>query len=83
MRKIHTALAPGGRCVTVDFVPNDDRVSPPTAAGFAVMMLGSTPTGDAYTLAEYDAMFRNAGFGSSIKHDLPRGPQSVIVTQRG
>jgi 2-polyprenyl-3-methyl-5-hydroxy-6-metoxy-1,4-benzoquinol methylase len=82
MRRIHAALNPGGRCVTVEFVPNDDRISPPTAAAFSMMMLGSTPEGDAYPFAEYDSMFRNAGFGSSTKRDLPRGPQSVIVTER-
>jgi 2-polyprenyl-3-methyl-5-hydroxy-6-metoxy-1,4-benzoquinol methylase len=82
MRKILNALAPGGRCVTLDFVPNEDRISPPAPASFAMNMLGGTPLGDAYTFAEYDSMFRNAGFGSSTKQDLPRGPQSVIVTQR-
>src|SRR5579883_2433356 len=60
MRKIHSALTPAGRCVTVEFVPNDDRISPPTAAGFAMMMLGATPEGDAYPFAEYESMFRNA-----------------------
>jgi SAM-dependent methyltransferase len=82
MRRIHAALNPGGRCVTVEFVPNDDRISPPTAAGFSMMMLGSTPEGDAYPFSEYDSMFRNAGFGASTKQDLPRGPESVIITQR-
>ena len=82
MGKILNALAPGGRCVTLDFVPNEDRVSPPAPASFAMNMLGGTPLGDAYTFAEYESMFRNAGFGSATKRDLPRGPQSVIVTQR-
>ena len=35
LRKVHAALKPGGRCVIVEFVPNEDRVSPPTAASFA------------------------------------------------
>jgi len=82
MRKILAALAPGGRCVTVDFLPNEDRVSPPIAAGFAMMMLGSTPAGDAYTFAEYDAMFRGAGFASSEFHALTRAPQSVVVSKK-
>jgi hypothetical protein len=60
MRKIRASLTPAGRCVTLDFVPNDDRVSPPMAAGFA-MMLGTTAAGDAYTFAEYETMFRDAG----------------------
>jgi len=80
MRKIHAALTPGGRCVTLDFVPNDDRVSPPMAAGFAMMMLGTTASGDAYTFAEYETMFRNAGYASSELHSLKGVPQSVIVS---
>ena len=82
MRKILAALAPGGRCVTLDFVPNDDRVSPPMAAGFALMMLGTTVAGDVYTFAEYQAMFRNAGFASSEFHLLTKGPETVIVSRK-
>jgi 2-polyprenyl-3-methyl-5-hydroxy-6-metoxy-1,4-benzoquinol methylase len=82
MRKILTALAPGGRCITLDFVPNEDRISPPASASFAMNMLGGTPLGDAYTFAEYESMFRNAGFGASTKQALPRGPQSIIITAR-
>jgi len=80
MRKIHAALAPGGRCVTLDFVPNDDRVSPPMAAGFAMMMLGTTAAGDAYTFTEYETMFRNSGYTSSARHSLNRAAQTVIVS---
>lgn len=81
MRKIRTALAAGGRCVTLDFVPDEDRVSPPMAAGFAMMMLGTTARGDAYTFAEYEAMFRNAGYVSSSRHSLHRSPGTVIVSK--
>ncbi len=80
MRKILAALAPAGRCVTLDFIPNDDRVSPPAAAGFAMIMLGTTVSGDAYTFAEYEKMFRNAGFASSGFHSLARAPQSVVIS---
>ncbi|MBV9499345.1 MAG: class I SAM-dependent methyltransferase [Acidobacteriaceae bacterium] len=82
MRKILAALAPGGRCVTLEFVPNPDRISPPFPAGFAMMMLGTTAAGDAYTFAEYDVMFRNAGFASSEFHSLTKAPQSVIVSKK-
>lgn len=82
MRKILAALAPGGRCVTLDFIPNDDRVSPPVPAAFAMMMLGTTPAGDVYTFAEYDRMFRNAGFTSSQFHSLTRAPQAVVVSHK-
>src|SRR5258708_6119964 len=79
LRKVQAALKPGGRAVTLEFVPNPDRASPPTAAAFALMMLGSTPSGDAYTFAEYDKMFRSAGFSSSQAHTMP-GPETVIVS---
>jgi 2-polyprenyl-3-methyl-5-hydroxy-6-metoxy-1,4-benzoquinol methylase len=82
MRKIIAALSPGGRCVTLDFVPNDDRVSPPMAAGFAMMMLGTTVAGDVYTFAEYQAMFSSAGFASSELHTLTKGPETVIVSRK-
>ena len=36
-------------------------MSPPTAAAFALMMLATTPAGDAYTFTEYDTMFRMLG----------------------
>jgi ubiquinone/menaquinone biosynthesis C-methylase UbiE len=82
LRKVHRALGPGGRAVTLEFVPNDDRISPPEAAGFSLMMLGSTPGGDAYTFREFDAMFRNAGFSSSALHALPPTFQQVVVSQK-
>jgi 2-polyprenyl-3-methyl-5-hydroxy-6-metoxy-1,4-benzoquinol methylase len=82
MRKIHKATKPGGRCVTLDFVPNDDRISPPAGASFAMMMLGSTASGDAYTLAEYRKMFEKAGFGSSEAHTLTKSPGTLIVSSK-
>jgi len=80
MRKAHAALKAGGRAVTLEFVPNEDRVSPPTAATFSLMMLGTTPAGDAYTFSEYEQMFRAAGFSRSELHALPNSPEQVIVS---
>ena len=67
--------------VSLEFVPNEDRVSPPTPAGFAMMMLGTTRSGDAYTAAEFEAMFRNAGFASSELHLLKNSPESVVISR--
>jgi ubiquinone/menaquinone biosynthesis C-methylase UbiE len=77
--KVHAALKPGGKAVTLEFCPNDDRVSPLTPARFAITMLQGTAHGDAYTFRELDEMFRNAGFASSTQHMLP-SEQSVIVS---
>jgi ubiquinone/menaquinone biosynthesis C-methylase UbiE len=78
MKKVHGALAAGGRALTLEFVPNEDRVSPPEPAAFSFVMLNTTPSGDAYTFAEYQEIFREAGFQRSEIHSLPTLPQSVI-----
>jgi ubiquinone/menaquinone biosynthesis C-methylase UbiE len=80
LRKVHAALSDKGRAVTLEFVPNEDRISPPVAASFSMMMLGSTPSGDAYTFSELERMFKNAGFSHSEPHQLPAAPQQIIVS---
>ena len=82
LRRIHPVLVPGGRVMTVEFVPNEDRISPPIPAKFSLMMLGTTPSGDAYTFSEFERMFRNTGFRSSELHPLPPSPGSVIISHK-
>ena len=82
LRKVAAALKPGGRAITFEFVPNEDRISPPMAAAFSMVMLGTTESGDAYTFSEYDRMFRNSGFGSSELHPLPPSPGQVIISHK-
>jgi len=78
LRKVHAALAPGGIAVTPDFIPNEDRISPPRDAMFSMQML-STPAGDAYTFSELDKMFRNAGFAHNEMRELAPVPQRLVV----
>lgn len=78
LRKVHAALADGGRVLTLEFVPNEDRVTPPMQAGFAMTMLASTAAGDAYTFAEYQQMFANAGFSKCELHDVPPAQRMVV-----
>ena len=82
MRKVHGALKPEGLAVTLEFVPNDDRVTPPDAASFSLMMLGTTEEGDAYTFAEYQTMYQNSGFAHNEMHQVENSPESVIVSRR-
>ena len=82
LRKVHAALADGGRAVTLEFVPNDDRVSPSNAAMFSAVMLATTPSGDAHTFVELRGMFENAGFVQSEIHDLPGGIQQVVISKK-
>jgi ubiquinone/menaquinone biosynthesis C-methylase UbiE len=82
LRRVHAALAPGGRVAAVEFVPGADRVTPPEAGAFSLVMLATTPAGDAWTRSEYEEMFRAAGFGGIAVHDLQPTPQQAVVAVR-
>ena len=82
LKKVNGALAEGGKVMTVEFVPNDDRVSPPPSALFSLVMLAATPGGDAYTFAELKQMFENAGFSNSEIIPLQPMPQHLIISTR-
>jgi SAM-dependent methyltransferase len=82
LRRVHAALAPGGRAAILEFVPNDDRVTPPMQAGFALTMLGTTREGDAYTHREIDAMCKSAGFARTEIHPAGPAPQSIVVATK-
>lgn len=82
LRKVHRSLAPNGKVLTLEFVPDEGRVSPPVPAAFAITMLSTTPAGDVYTFPEYERMFGNAGFSMSELHALPPTMQCVIVSVR-
>ena len=76
------ALVPGGRAFTLEFIPNEDRVTPPITASFALTMLATTGRGDAYTFVEYERIFADAGFARSEFHPLHPTMQHVIVSYR-
>jgi 2-polyprenyl-3-methyl-5-hydroxy-6-metoxy-1,4-benzoquinol methylase len=80
--KVFQALKPDGCTVILEFVPNEDRVSPPAPAAFGLTMLASTPSGDVYTFSEYQTMLERAGFSSSEMHMLKRSPEQVIISRK-
>jgi cyclopropane fatty-acyl-phospholipid synthase-like methyltransferase len=82
MKRVYAALKPRGKAVTLEFIPNEDRVSPPTAAAFSMIMLAGTDAGDAYTLAEYEKMFQEAGFRSTTLNPVPEMPQQILISQK-
>ena len=82
LRRAHAALKPGGRVVIVEFVPDEDRTGPPEALSFSLVMLASTPAGDAYTFAEYGRMLRASGFADASLTDLTPSPARVVVARR-
>jgi ubiquinone/menaquinone biosynthesis C-methylase UbiE len=82
LKKIHAALKPGGRIAALEFVPNEDRVSPPMTAGFSLTMLLTTPAGDAYPLSALTAMYHEAGFVDVTGQPVPNGPHTVVLGRR-
>lgn len=82
LRKVYSSLKPGGSVITLEFIPNEDRISPAPMAEFCLIMLATTPAGDAYVFSEYDRMFRHAGFGESIMEDIPASNERVIITKK-
>jgi SAM-dependent methyltransferase len=79
LEKVRGALKPGGRAATLEFVPNEDRISPPIPASFALTMLAATPSGDAYTFSDLSGMYAEAGYGGVTAHAIPMSPHTVVM----
>lgn len=71
LKKIFTALAPGGTIAIQEFIPNDDRTGPLPPLIFAVNMLVMTEAGDAFTFAEMSRWLKEAGFANPRQLDVP------------
>ena len=81
LRKARAALAPGGRLAISEFVPNEDRVSPPRPAMFAYIMLATTQAGTAFPASALERMLTEAGFHQTKFVPLPPSPQTLIVAE--
>jgi 2-polyprenyl-3-methyl-5-hydroxy-6-metoxy-1,4-benzoquinol methylase len=82
LKKLWNAMNPGANLVILEFVPNEDRVSPVAAALFSVTMLSNTPAGDAYTFAELEGMCAHAGFTETRLMPLEGLPESLVVSRK-
>jgi 2-polyprenyl-3-methyl-5-hydroxy-6-metoxy-1,4-benzoquinol methylase len=80
LEKVRAALTDGGKVLTLEFIPNDDRISPPAEALFSLIMLATTSSGDAYTFTELKQMFENAGFSHNEHHPLTPLPQHMVIS---
>ena len=79
LRKVKGNLAAGGHALSIDFVPDEHRISPPIPVMFAFQMLATTPSGDAYTSSELDAMAKHAGFRGATTRLLLPTPEALIL----
>ena len=81
LKKVRGSLKPGGCAATLEFVPNEDRVSPPMPAAFSMTMLASTAAGDAYTFGDLSEMHSRAGFSSIKAHPVAMSPHTVVTAR--
>jgi 2-polyprenyl-3-methyl-5-hydroxy-6-metoxy-1,4-benzoquinol methylase len=78
LNRIRESLAPGGRALIIEFIPDEDRISPPVPASFAFMMMATTQHGDAFTATEYAAMARDAGLRAGPAVPLPPSQERLM-----
>ena len=79
LKRIRGAMKPGGKMAILEMAVNEDRVTPPMAAAFALTMLTTTSSGDAYSRREIESMCKGAGFGEVTHHAVPATLQTVTV----
>jgi len=82
LRRLRASLAESGRLVLVEFVPNDDRVTPPSVAQFGLRLLATTPHGDIYTFAEFAELLKAAGFAGARLYPVAGSPERAILAER-
>jgi SAM-dependent methyltransferase len=82
INKSYGALAPGGRIVIHDFLPNEERTGPDWPILFAVNMLVGTESGTTYTYGEIGAWLRSGGFTDIKKLKVEDAESSVIVAKK-
>lgn len=81
-RKIHRALARGGRFILVDYFLEDSRVKPYEAALFSLSMLLWTATGKTYTFTETESMLRQTGFGGVRRTVIGKGASLIEAVKK-
>jgi SAM-dependent methyltransferase len=81
MRKLHEALAPGGRLMIKDHVTDESGTSPAPAALFSIAML-LFARGRDYAYGEIREWLLSAGFSRVSIDVLPPGLISSLVTAR-
>ena len=79
LRRVRSALAPGGRVAIQEFLLAEGKTSPPGPVFFSVHMVAVTEGGRAYTAREIAAMMKTAGF-RQIAADPP-DPRGVGIVR--
>ncbi len=81
-RKVHAALAPGGKVLIRDLVMDKSRTAPADGAMFAVNMLVNTPGGGTFTFGELADDLAAAGFIEPVLLNRDEGMCSVVQARK-
>jgi len=79
LEKIRAAMKSGAKMAIVEMAVNDDRITPAGAGMFAMTMLTTTASGDAFSQREIQSMCTRAGFHDITHHAVPSTPQTVTI----
>jgi hypothetical protein len=52
------------------------------SAGFSLLILAGTDSGDSCTFSQYEKMFKNAGFVRMTRHSIPDSPQQLLLSEK-
>jgi 2-polyprenyl-3-methyl-5-hydroxy-6-metoxy-1,4-benzoquinol methylase len=81
LAKCFVALKPGGKLLIAEYVPNDSRSGPSMPLLFGLNMLLQTEEGAVFTMREYRAWLKAAGFGKLTTIPVPP-PTTVILATK-
>ncbi len=82
LRRVHAALAEGGRLAVYESMLDDDRVSPPAAVSLNLTLLATTPAGEVRTASQLLEIVDAAGFSRAELRELPGAPGRVVIAYR-
>lgn len=81
IEKSAAALRDNGLLLIADYVPNDERTGPPIQMLFGLNMLLLAPGGNVFTMREYRAWLKDAGF-RKIKTIRSPAPSPLILASK-
>lgn len=82
LQRCAQALRDRGMLLIAEFIPNDDRTGPALPMLFGLNMALHTPEGDVFTLKEYRAWLKEAGFRTVKAIKTPVAPSPLILATK-
>jgi 3-hydroxy-5-methyl-1-naphthoate 3-O-methyltransferase len=81
IQKSYAALRPGGVLLIAEFIPNDARTAPAMPLLFGLNMLLNTEHGNVFTLGQYRAWLKAAGFRTVTTLQVPAPSPLILATK--